>query len=232
MSSRLREHIRANVVGYIALFVALCGTAWAAGTIGSHEVINNSLRSVDLKDDAAVSSADVIDDTSGGGLGRPDLATGSVGSDEIGDGSVTGVDVASGSLTGSDIDESTLNLNSSQIDCRGGTVQGVAWIPGSGLADYYTTLFGSHSCGGTGVVKGKRLGPGDYMVAFSRSTAKPYSDPTILATATVRSGVNGSMDNLVDVQFDTNTPSYSYFEVREYDNDGSPEDGDVVVTLP
>ena len=29
MSGRIRQHIRSNVVGYVALFVALSGTAYA-----------------------------------------------------------------------------------------------------------------------------------------------------------------------------------------------------------
>ena len=51
----------ANVVASIALFVALGGVAWAAATINSKDVIDNSLKSVDLKDDKAVGTEDVKD---------------------------------------------------------------------------------------------------------------------------------------------------------------------------
>lgn len=50
-------------VACLALFVAMSGTAYAAATIGSPEVINNSLQSIDLKDGAAVKGVDVVNDT-------------------------------------------------------------------------------------------------------------------------------------------------------------------------
>jgi hypothetical protein len=87
-SAPIAGHLRRNVVAYVALFVALGGTAYAAGTIGSADVIDNSLVSADLRDGAAVRSADVVDDTSGAGL--------------------KGVDIAPDTLTGADIAESTL----------------------------------------------------------------------------------------------------------------------------
>src|SRR5919108_2173328 len=99
MSARIREHVRSNVIGYIALFVALGGTAWAANSVGSSDVIDTSLQSIDLKDDAGVKSADVANDTAtGGGLASADLRADSVGSSEVID----------ESLGGADIDESTL----------------------------------------------------------------------------------------------------------------------------
>jgi hypothetical protein len=100
MLSKIRRHLSfANVVSVIALFVALGGVAYAVDTVGSADVINNSLRSADLKDDAAVQSADVRDDTlSNGGLAAADLKPDSVGTSEAAD----------NSLTGNDIDESSL----------------------------------------------------------------------------------------------------------------------------
>ncbi|MFL5893471.1 MAG: hypothetical protein ACJ75I_12140 [Solirubrobacterales bacterium] len=123
MSSRIRAHIRGNIVGYIAVFIALSGTAYAADTIGSSDVIDESLLSQDLKngevrssdidnggistDDISntngVRSGDVRDDTlPDGGLAAVDLSADSVGTSEV-DGSLTGADVAPESLTGDDI---------------------------------------------------------------------------------------------------------------------------------
>lgn len=50
--SSLRVHLRSNLIGYAALFVALGGTAYAIGanTIGSRQIKNNKVKSVDLKD--------------------------------------------------------------------------------------------------------------------------------------------------------------------------------------
>lgn len=42
-------HARANLVAYAALFVALGGTAYAAATVGSKQIENNSVKSADLK---------------------------------------------------------------------------------------------------------------------------------------------------------------------------------------
>jgi hypothetical protein len=49
ISTRLRAHLRSNAVGYVALFIALSGTAWAAGTIGSNDIKNNAINSKHIK---------------------------------------------------------------------------------------------------------------------------------------------------------------------------------------
>jgi hypothetical protein len=53
----------AMVVALISLFVALSGVAYAANTVGSSDVIDNSLLSQDLKNDAGVRGADVVNDS-------------------------------------------------------------------------------------------------------------------------------------------------------------------------
>ena len=113
--NRVSAYLRDNVLGLVAIFIALSGTAYAASTINSRDVENDSLKSVDLKDGAAVGSADVIDGSvstpdledngiraadirddnlQGGGLGASDLGTGSVGTAEIANGSITGADIS------------------------------------------------------------------------------------------------------------------------------------------
>jgi hypothetical protein len=59
-------HLRSNAVAYLALFVALGGSAYAAAKIDSGDVQNNSLISGDLKNGKAVKGADVKPDTLGG----------------------------------------------------------------------------------------------------------------------------------------------------------------------
>ena len=137
MLTKLGAHFKANAIGYLALLVALSGTAWAAASIGSSQVIDNSLRSVDLKDDAAVKSADVVDDTQpNGGLRSTDLAADEVRAEDIAEDAVgfselaagafnadiaeqggvfgipndgiQGFEVEDGTLGGNDVDESTL----------------------------------------------------------------------------------------------------------------------------
>jgi hypothetical protein len=60
--SKLIAHLRAQWMGALALFLVIAGgTAYAANTIGSNDVIDNSLLSADLKNNQAVKSADVAD---------------------------------------------------------------------------------------------------------------------------------------------------------------------------
>jgi hypothetical protein len=85
----------------IAVFLALGGGAYAAATVGSAQVVNDSLKSVDLNNADGVRSVDVRDDVlTGGGLAAPDLAPNSVGSSEV----------ATNALGGGDIDESSLGI--------------------------------------------------------------------------------------------------------------------------
>ena len=83
----IRNHLRSNVVGYLALFVALSGTAIAlpaTNTVFSDDIVNGEVKSKDISDTNGVRSADVRDDDkTGGGLAAVDLARGSVGGSEI-----------------------------------------------------------------------------------------------------------------------------------------------------
>lgn len=48
--SRITRHLTyGNVIATLALFLALGGTAFAAARIGSADVVNNSLKSIDIK---------------------------------------------------------------------------------------------------------------------------------------------------------------------------------------
>lgn len=106
MLGGVRSHLRGNAVAYVALFVALGGTAWAAATVDSSDVVNNSLRSADLKNNRAVKGKDVRDATLSGA--------------DVRDASLTGSDVAADSLTGGEVDEATLEgVNAATLDSLG-----------------------------------------------------------------------------------------------------------------
>ena len=81
---RLTSYIRQHHVGLIALFVALGGTAYAAATIGSRDVINNSLTGADVRGRL-------------GGPGKPFTP-----------GTLSGADIRADSIGGAKIDESSL----------------------------------------------------------------------------------------------------------------------------
>jgi hypothetical protein len=85
----MKRPSHSTVVSYLALFVALGGsTAYAANTIGSDDVIDESLLSQDIKD---------------GEVKTSDLKNSSVTSLKINNGSVLNAEIASNAVTGSKI---------------------------------------------------------------------------------------------------------------------------------
>lgn len=82
MSRKLRSApTHTTVVAYMSLFLALgTGGAWATGAIGSGDVVDESLKSIDLKNGAAVRSEDVVNDTeTNGGLRGADIKENTLG---------------------------------------------------------------------------------------------------------------------------------------------------------
>jgi hypothetical protein len=98
MSHPISNHIRSNVVAYVALFFALSGgVAFAthpggANTISSADIIDNAVRTEDLRD-ANVTTPDL----------RPGAVTSAKVADDTTPLALTGTDVANGSLTGGDL---------------------------------------------------------------------------------------------------------------------------------
>lgn len=96
MSSRIAGHLRGNFVGYIAVFIALSGTAYAVDgplqgqdQVGSEDIINNEVKREDLGPDA-VRTANVLDNE------------------------LRGADIAADTLTGADI-ANTSSLGGAEI---------------------------------------------------------------------------------------------------------------------
>ena len=131
MSKRIREHLRSNVVGYVAIFLfAVGGTAYAthpggANTISTGDIINGEVKSADVGD-GEVRNSDLAADAVGSGkiqdrqVKNADLGLGASSSNTIADGGIQNVDVQNdtltgakvnnNSLTGDDVDENSLNL--------------------------------------------------------------------------------------------------------------------------
>ena len=97
MGAQVRHHVRTNIVGWVALFVALSGTVWAAAQIGSRQIKNNSVASKDIRNgtvrgrdvkDNALTGADVKNLTGGdvanAGLLAEDFAPGQLPRGETG----------------------------------------------------------------------------------------------------------------------------------------------------
>ncbi len=83
MPARVTRHLRTNAIAYLALFVALGGTAYAAATIGAKDIKADAVRQKHIKA-GAVHTEEILDDT------------------------VSGIDIADGSIGGSDISETSL----------------------------------------------------------------------------------------------------------------------------
>jgi hypothetical protein len=109
MCQKLRSRLTfANVVSVIALFVSLGGVgAYAANTIGSSDVIDDSLLSQDIKGKSGTSTTAAENGTLTGVDISGQAARPSVGQPFV-DGSLTGDDVKNKSLTGTDISDATL----------------------------------------------------------------------------------------------------------------------------
>lgn len=94
MQATLMRHLRRNVVAYLALFVALGGTSFAAATvITGKNVKNSSLTGADVKN-SSLTGTDVKNNS----LGGSDIGTGAVNSDDVANGSLLALDFASGQL--------------------------------------------------------------------------------------------------------------------------------------
>lgn len=111
MSTRIREHLRSNVIAYIALFVAVAiGPAWAG-------VARNSVRTPHIAGNAVKSGK---------------IAPGHVRRSDLGRNAVNGSKVAANSLTGADIDERTLNTASFPRDSAEQILEKLLTVDGVG----------------------------------------------------------------------------------------------------
>ena len=92
---RIRNRLTyANVVATLALVIAVAGgTAYAANTVFSTDIVDGEVKIADIGQ-GAVATSEVLNDTAtGGGLTAADLRSGSVGSAEIATGGVRSADV-------------------------------------------------------------------------------------------------------------------------------------------
>src|SRR5215217_5370895 len=76
MAGRIAAYLRQNAVAFLALFIALGGVgAYAADTIGSSDVIDDSLLSADIHD-ATLRNIDLAPETIGSGHVKDESLTG------------------------------------------------------------------------------------------------------------------------------------------------------------
>ena len=95
----------AFVVAVLALVLAAGGTGFAAGKITSGQIKNNTIKSVDVKDE---------------NLQGRDIKNGSLTGADVQDGSVAGTDLADGTVTGADVQDGSLGRAELSQACAAG----------------------------------------------------------------------------------------------------------------
>ncbi len=111
-SLRLRRPSHGTVIAYLALFVALGGTAYAVNTVRSTDIVDGEVASVDIKDQD-IRSADVKDQS----LTTFDVST-FLGADIV-DGTLTDKDVGSASYRNLAVDVGTISAHGCQYKYLG-----------------------------------------------------------------------------------------------------------------
>ena len=114
------QHLRSNAIAYLALFIALGGTAFAASKVTSGDIKDNTIKGKDIGG-GQVAGSDLRDESATG----DDVADGSLDGSDIQDGGLTGADLADKSVGGAKIDPATKVPNADMLDGHGSTRYGV-----------------------------------------------------------------------------------------------------------
>jgi hypothetical protein len=246
---------RANLVALVALFVALSGSAYAADTVFSTDIVDGQVQSVDVQDNGltgtdiqSLTGADVTDNSLTGsdisGLTGADVTdntltgadvSGLTGSDISG---LTGADVNDNSLTGSDIDEKSLSV--ANMGCQNGTVKGSARVKGTaGIPSSYVNESAyidlSNSCSG-GRIEVRRASTGVYFVRFVDNPASlAVGVPNQDGASTTTSGDSDNTLTIGKISSGTDAGAFRV-DVNDLpgpgDTPGGHQDGQFTILLP
>ena len=127
----------ANTMSTIAVVFALgTGGAYAAATIGSNEVVDESLRGTDVLN-GSLHGRDVAD----GGLSKVDLVDNTIVGAKVADGGLTGADVKEDSVTGADVNEASLANVPSASNAAHATSAGHASEAGKAPIQGYQVIY-------------------------------------------------------------------------------------------
>jgi len=141
VSKGIREHLRSNIVGYIALFCfAMSGTAIAldgSNTVFSDDIVNGEVKAADIGT-AEVGPADILDggvhgaELSANSVDSSKIATDAVGASEIATDGVDTAEILNNSVRSGDVRNGTLLTE----DLADGSVDSAKILDGSvGNAD-------------------------------------------------------------------------------------------------
>lgn len=121
-SARIARHLRSNVIAYVALFVALSGTAIALP--GKSKVKSNDIARSAVKGKAIAPNSVATEKVRDGAINSAKLANGSVINSKIGDGVITSAKLADDSVVRAKIGQGEVNggklangsVNSSKVN--------------------------------------------------------------------------------------------------------------------
>jgi hypothetical protein len=109
MGTRIGNHIRSNVVGYIAIFLfAMSGTAIAldgSNTVFSDDIVDGEVKTADLGNNSVRTSKIATGQVQSIDIGREQVQ-----SVDVKDETLTGADILNQSVTGAEIDYQSANL--------------------------------------------------------------------------------------------------------------------------
>jgi hypothetical protein len=168
----------ALVISLVALFAALSGAALAlpgTQTVNSGDVKNESLKSIDLKDNKAVASSDVIDE------------------------SLASTDVQDNSLTGADVDESTFGQVPNAATLSGKTASA---FTSSSIYKNESAVAAGTTIGDGTQVAAEACNPGDILLSggpaninATSTLLESFPSPGTTNSWSVRVNKNGNADN-------------------------------------
>ena len=174
MLAKLRPRSAYDVMAALALFIALAtGSAYAANTVFSSDIVNGEVKNDDLAVNAVGSNK--IADRS---VKNADLSIGASSSNTIADGGVQGIDVKNDTLTGAQIAESALDATPlrsrvAEGGCEGNGADDVMVKVGSVCIDRYENSIWDAPTGGnqiTGTIPCNANGQ-DCTDIYARSVA-------------------------------------------------------------
>jgi hypothetical protein len=182
---RLKSRLTfANVCSFLALLIALgTGSAYAANTVFSSDIVNGEVKTPDLANNAVTTtkirpgqvansdlSADAVDGSKilDGSIAHADLGDGAVTSSNLGDGSVTNFKLGSGVVTHSKLGPSS--IDGSNVAAESLSLSDLVGANKSGAIGF---SMGANSCGNLNLgVSGAQVGQ-VVLFSFTGSTAIP-----------------------------------------------------------
>jgi hypothetical protein len=239
MSKRIRNHLRTNVVGYVALFFVLTGgTAYAldgSNTVFSDDIVNGEVKTADLGADS-VQSGKILN----GQVKVGDLGTGAVNSDKVLDNTLGAADLATGSVTGDELAGTGFGNNGFNADEEiiDGTVTtfdiGFQQVSGFNVADNSLTesdISDSYGSAGSGLDLSCFDDDGDGEVCAN--TTFSLGDPgsvLLNATGEWRTFTNNPVEMVCQLQVDGVNVGLPQAFGEEGSNHSSPFDGTMALT--